>query len=74
MTVYIRVPELESENGTDWHDERRGPVCNGCVFQESEADYDRHTLRVGSTSCIKHVWIENTEAARLAYITLKLEN
>ena len=69
MTTYIKVPEI--------HD------CDGCAVNHN-AQTENETfegqrceqLSRSIDGCNKHkcIWIEDNEAARLAYITLKLEN
>lgn len=69
MTVYIKVPEI--------HD------CDGCAVNHDaigdnsgyHADICRKLRReIGGCNDNKCIFIEDTEAGRLAYITLKLEN
>lgn len=68
MTVYINVPEI-------WD-------CEGCAVNHNAqtergsfaADICRKlSNEVGGCNDKKCIFIEDTEAARLAYITLKLE-
>jgi hypothetical protein len=69
MTTYIRVPEI--------HD------CDGCAVNhnaqtEGETFEDQRCTQLSDAigGCYTHkcIWIEDHEASRLAYITLKLEN
>jgi hypothetical protein len=67
VTVYIKVPEIG--NVGKMHG------CAGCVAYEAD---ERTCNKLAALSqqhdCRDIIWIEDTEAARLAYITLKLEN
>ena len=68
MTVYIKVQDIEPD------------CCTGCCleYQEDACLELRKRVSPGnnnmSVACPSCIWIKDTEAARLAYITLKLEN
>lgn len=69
MPVYIKVPEIGGQSHG----------CYGCIaFEEGDESVTCQKLaaHAGSKGCVHPgiIWIEDTEAARLAYITLKLEN
>ena len=69
MPVYIKVPEIYdcegcavNHNASTESETHNGEMCN------------RLSREVGGCNDKKCIFIEDTEAARLAYITLKLEN
>ena len=74
MTVYIKVQEVASDKDP----------CTGCVADATGTAWKEGLcvkLRGDNNGCISadfgmpgYIFIEDTEAARLAYITLKLEN
>lgn len=66
MTVYIKVPEIVKD-------------CDGCAAasRDNKAACTRLSASLANTpnkGCNGVIWIEDTEAARLEYITLKLES
>ena len=62
MTVYIKVPEVES-------------TCTGCIANgiASMELCDKLHGTLAEKGCKGTIFIEDTEPVRLAYITLKLE-
>jgi hypothetical protein len=70
MTVYTRVPHLEPG------------MCTGCAVNHNASTEENTPAgqqciilnKQSGNNCARSVWIEDTEAGRLAYITLKLEN